>query len=294
MVRLFGVDRGNRNLVTYYSILGVKQTASADQIRVTFRKLMREVHPDANQQAGEGGGDSEYQKIVEAYKVLSSDELRKAYDRQLGSPLEQLLGLSVNLVRLSADLLVDVAVPFVRDVAVPAAKLAVPLAQKSLADAARNQSVSGVLTTSAGALKSGYAVTVKLAQGAPKVARAVAESVREEMAAEFGPQSGDQKMTTQKSTRSPLARASSESTAGVSSPTTPSISAPYAPVVGEGSSDNLPNQQVQALSSVFFEEYDRVSHSTSPAERLQNPDDLEFIHDYENFLATEKTAYTQG
>lgn len=59
----------------YYKILGVDKTASADQLKVAFRKLAHTHHPDK-------GGDAEkFKEINEAYQVLSNPEKRQQYDR---------------------------------------------------------------------------------------------------------------------------------------------------------------------------------------------------------------------
>ncbi len=59
----------------YYDILGVKKTASADEIKKAFRKLARKHHPDA------GGEEEKFKEINEAYETLSDKEKREAYDQ---------------------------------------------------------------------------------------------------------------------------------------------------------------------------------------------------------------------
>lgn len=59
---------------SYYDILGVSNTASADEIKRAFRKLAIEKHPDR------GGNVAEFQKISEAYEILKDPEKRSAYD----------------------------------------------------------------------------------------------------------------------------------------------------------------------------------------------------------------------
>src|SRR5436190_7340588 len=64
----------------FYGILGVKKTASQEEIRKAFRKLARKHHPDVNP-----GNKSEdkFKEISEASDVLSDPKKRKIYD-QLG------------------------------------------------------------------------------------------------------------------------------------------------------------------------------------------------------------------
>jgi molecular chaperone DnaJ len=65
----------------YYSTLGVKKTASGDDIRKAFRKLARKYHPDVN--PGDKKAEEKFKEISEANDVLSDEKKRKIYD-QLG------------------------------------------------------------------------------------------------------------------------------------------------------------------------------------------------------------------
>ena len=61
-----------------YDHLGVAKTATADEIRKTYRKLARKHHPDVN--PGDPGAEAAFKKISAAYEVLSDEKKRKAYD----------------------------------------------------------------------------------------------------------------------------------------------------------------------------------------------------------------------
>src|SRR5262244_2998845 len=65
----------------YYETLGVKKSASADDIRKAFRKLARKYHPDVN--PGDKAAEEKFKAISEANEVLSDPKKRKIYD-QLG------------------------------------------------------------------------------------------------------------------------------------------------------------------------------------------------------------------
>jgi molecular chaperone DnaJ len=65
----------------YYEVLGVKKSASVDDIRKAFRKLARKYHPDVN--PGDKTAEEKFKAISEANDVLSDPKKRKIYD-QLG------------------------------------------------------------------------------------------------------------------------------------------------------------------------------------------------------------------
>src|SRR5579871_4927866 len=63
----------------YYEILGVKKSASADDIRKAFRKLARKYHPDVN--PGDKVAEEKFKTLSEANEVLSDPKKRKIYDQ---------------------------------------------------------------------------------------------------------------------------------------------------------------------------------------------------------------------
>ncbi len=65
----------------YYGALGVKKTATPDEIRKAFRKMARKYHPDVN--PGDKKSEEKFKEISEANDVLSDEKKRKIYD-QLG------------------------------------------------------------------------------------------------------------------------------------------------------------------------------------------------------------------
>lgn len=68
-------------MVDYYSILKVKRTASAAEIKSAYRKLARERHPDVN--GGTEKAAREFALISLAYRTLSDLQERAYYDNQL-------------------------------------------------------------------------------------------------------------------------------------------------------------------------------------------------------------------
>jgi molecular chaperone DnaJ len=63
----------------YYELLGVKKSASAEDIRKAFRKLARKYHPDVN--PGDKTAEEKFKAISEANDVLSDPKKRKIYDQ---------------------------------------------------------------------------------------------------------------------------------------------------------------------------------------------------------------------
>ena len=63
----------------YYSVLGVRRKASADDIKKAYRKLARKYHPDVNE--GDAAAEQKFKEISEAYAVLSDDAKRRTYDK---------------------------------------------------------------------------------------------------------------------------------------------------------------------------------------------------------------------
>jgi molecular chaperone DnaJ len=63
----------------YYELLGVKKSASAEDIRKAFRKLARKYHPDVN--PGDKAAEEKFKAMSEANDVLSDPKKRKIYDQ---------------------------------------------------------------------------------------------------------------------------------------------------------------------------------------------------------------------
>lgn len=64
----------------YYEILNVNRKSSREEIKLSYRKLAKKYHPDMNK-----GPEAEamFKDINEAYDILTTDEKRKKYDKQV-------------------------------------------------------------------------------------------------------------------------------------------------------------------------------------------------------------------
>ena len=62
-----------------YEVLGVSRQASEADIKKTFRRLARELHPDVNTE--DPDAEEKFKEAAEAYEILSDSERRSVYDR---------------------------------------------------------------------------------------------------------------------------------------------------------------------------------------------------------------------
>ena len=64
---------------THYEVLGVGAGASRGEIKAAYRRLAREVHPDA----AAGGGDERFIRLHAAYATLDDPDERARYDKDV-------------------------------------------------------------------------------------------------------------------------------------------------------------------------------------------------------------------
>ena len=70
--------------VTLYDILGVEKEATEEEIKLAWRTIAKETHPDRHN--NDTGLVERFKKCKDAYETLVESSLRKAYDAQLRGP----------------------------------------------------------------------------------------------------------------------------------------------------------------------------------------------------------------
>lgn len=71
---------------TYYTVLNVKETASASEIKTAYRDLIKQVHPDTIANLApylRKIAEDKAKELTEAYAILSNASKRRDYDRQI-------------------------------------------------------------------------------------------------------------------------------------------------------------------------------------------------------------------
>ena len=71
---------------SYYDILGVSNNASSTEIKIAYRNLAQQYHPDKHQDNPLSELAAEkFREIKEAYETLSNPDKRADYDRGMGN-----------------------------------------------------------------------------------------------------------------------------------------------------------------------------------------------------------------
>jgi len=69
---------------THYSVIGVSQNASQEEIKRAYLRLAQKYHPDRHQNPEEKKkANEQFAKITASYRVLSEEKARAEYDKSL-------------------------------------------------------------------------------------------------------------------------------------------------------------------------------------------------------------------
>ena len=71
--------------INYYEVLGILPSARPEEVKLAYRKLVKELHPDV---AISHNSEAKFRLVTEAYSVLSKLETRATYDLTHGSKQE--------------------------------------------------------------------------------------------------------------------------------------------------------------------------------------------------------------
>jgi len=69
-------------MINYYEVLGIAQDSTAQEIKKSFRRRAKELHPDVRPETDQRT-EAELRLLLSAYEVLSDMEKRGEYDRSL-------------------------------------------------------------------------------------------------------------------------------------------------------------------------------------------------------------------
>ena len=78
--------------VTHYQTLGIKSSASEEEVRAAFRSLAKKLHPDVSK---EKDAEAKFKQLNEAHSVLSDEKSRREYDSTLRRSSSSLSSASV-------------------------------------------------------------------------------------------------------------------------------------------------------------------------------------------------------
>jgi hypothetical protein len=100
-----------------YTLLAVPRSASADEIKKSFRLLAKRLHPDANQNDPKAA--ARFAEIKAAHDILGNKSKRRAYDRGNPGVTNAISGLTLSVTGLVAGIAILVASQLVMKYVLP-------------------------------------------------------------------------------------------------------------------------------------------------------------------------------
>lgn len=75
--------------IDYFSVLEISSTASADEIKKSYKDLLLRLHPDKNIEDGSEAKGEECSHVVKAFRVLTNPVVRKKWEAERKAFLER-------------------------------------------------------------------------------------------------------------------------------------------------------------------------------------------------------------
>ena len=85
----------------FYQILGIAEDASEKQIKIAFRKLAKEYHPDKN--PDDSQAEKKFKEFSEAYDILSDPQKKREYDLARQAPHDPFSGFGFDFSSMFGD-----------------------------------------------------------------------------------------------------------------------------------------------------------------------------------------------
>jgi curved DNA-binding protein CbpA len=79
--------------MTHYDTLGIEEGASEAEIRLAFRRLAKQCHPDQLEGEERRVAEKKFQTITEAFNILARPDQRERYDKEISQGVSSVGGM---------------------------------------------------------------------------------------------------------------------------------------------------------------------------------------------------------